>query len=135
MERWLGRFSEIAYTLLRVVAGLSFATHGTQKLFGYPPGGHGPVPVASLMGVAGVIEAVGGLMIALGFFAGFAAFIASGEMAVAYFKVHAPQGFFPVVNEGEAAVLYCFLFLYIATRGSGRYALDAAFRRGPRTAL
>ncbi len=132
MERWLGRYSEIAYALLRVVAGLSFATHGTQKLFGFPPGGHGPVPVASLMGVAGVIEVVGGLMIALGFFASFAAFIASGEMAVAYFKAHAPEGFWPVANQGEVAVLYCFLFLYMATRGSGRYSLDSAFRSGRR---
>jgi len=132
MERWLGRYSEIAYALLRVVAGLNFATHGTQKLFEYPPGGHGPVPIASLMGVAAVIEIVGGLMIALGFFASFAAFIASGEMAVAYFKAHAPEGFWPVANQGEVAVLYCFLFLYIATRGSGRYSLDAAFRSGRR---
>ncbi|HEU4887059.1 MAG TPA: DoxX family protein [Thermoanaerobaculia bacterium] len=135
MERWLGRYSEIAYTLLRVVAGLLFACHGSQKLLGFPPGEHGKVPLASLMGLAGVIELVGGLMIALGFFASIAAFLASGEMAVAYFKAHAPESFWPILNHGELPVLYCFLFLYMATRGSGRYSLDAAFRRGPRTAL
>jgi putative oxidoreductase len=128
MERWLGRFSEIAYALLRVVAGLMFACHGMQKLFGFPAG-KGGASLASLMGIAGVIELVGGMMIALGLFAGFAAFLASGEMAVAYFKVHAPNGFWPLLNEGELAVVYCFLFLYIATRGSGPYAIDAAFRR------
>jgi putative oxidoreductase len=132
MERWLGRYSEIAYTLLRIVAGLMFVCHGTQKLFGFPPSEQGTVKLASIMGLAGVIELVGGLMIALGLFAGLAAFIASGEMAVAYFRVHAPQDFWPLMNDGELAALYCFLFLYIATRGSGRYALDASLRRGPR---
>ena len=135
MERWLGRYSEIAYTLLRIVAGLMFACHGSQKLLGFPPSERGTAPLASLMGFAGVIELVGGLMIALGLFAGFAAFLASGQMAVAYFKVHAPNSVWPILNQGELAVLYCFLFLYIATRGSGRYAIDAAFRRGPRPAL
>ena len=129
MERWLGRFSETAYTLLRIVAGLMFACHGSQKLFGFPGDGKGGAPIASMMGAAGVIELVGGLMIALGLFAGFAAFLASGEMAVAYFMVHAPNGFWPLLNKGELAALYCFLFLYIATRGSGPYAVDAAFRR------
>lgn len=127
--RWLARFSEIAYALLRLMAGLMFAQHGAQKLLGFPPGPPGKVPLASLAGVAGVIELVGGLMIALGLFAGFAAFIASGEMAYAYFTVHAPNGFWPVVNQGELAALYCFVFLYIATRGSGRYAVDAGFSR------
>lgn len=131
MERWLGRFSEIAYALLRLMAGLMFALHGSQKLLGFPPGGHGTVELASRMGLAGVIELVGGLMIALGFLTGFAAFIASGEMAFAYFMAHAPRSFWPVVNEGELAAVYCFLFLYIATRGSGRYSIDALFSRRP----
>jgi putative oxidoreductase len=134
MQRWLARYSEIAYALLRVIAGLMFAVHGSQKLLGFPPSEHGRPPLASLMGVAGLIELIGGLMIAFGFFAGFAAFIASGEMAVAYFKAHAPRGFWPTLNEGEVAVLYCFLFLYIATRGSGRYSIDALFSRRPRPA-
>ena len=135
MERWLGRFSEIAYALLRVIAGLMFAMHGTQKLFNFPAGGQGPVQIASLPGVAGIIEVVGGLLIAVGFLTSFAAFICSGEMAVAYFMVHAPNGFWPVVNQGELAALYCFVFLYMATRGGGLYSVDAAFRRTPRAAL
>ena len=134
MERWLGRFSEIAYALLRVVAGLMFALHGTQKLFGFPAG-KGGASLPSLMGIAGIIEMVGGVMIALGLLAGFAAFVASGEMAAAYFKVHAPNGLWPLLNQGEMAALYCFLFLYIATRGSGRYSIDALLRRSPRPAL
>ena len=130
MERLLGRFAPHFYALLRIVAGLMFALHGSQKLLGFP-GGKPPVPIDSLPGVAGIIELVGGLMIALGLFASIAAFIASGEMAVAYFKAHFPQNFWPVLNQGELAVLYCFLFLYIAAAGSGIMSLDAA-RRGPR---
>lgn len=126
MERWLGRWSEAAYALMRVMAGLLFAVHGAQKLFGFL----GAKPAATAqMQLAGVIELVGGLAIALGLFAGFAAFLASGTMAVAYFQAHAPQGFWPIQNRGELAVLYCFVFLYIATRGSGRYGLDHARRR------
>lgn len=128
MERWLGRYTEAAFALLRVVAGLMFLCHGTMKYFGWPTG-EGGVKVATLMGIAGIIELVGGALIALGLFTSIAAFIASGEMAVAYFKVHAPNGFWPLVNQGELAVLYCFLFLYIATRGGGRYSLDAALKR------
>jgi putative oxidoreductase len=125
MHRFLGRYSEIAYTLLRVVAGLMFAVHGAQKLFGFL-GGH-QMPIGSLFGVAGIIEFVGGLLIAIGLFTSWAAFIASGEMAVAYFMVHAKDGFWPILNKGELAVLYCFVFLYIASRGSGRYGVG----RGP----
>jgi putative oxidoreductase len=125
MQRFLGRYSEIAYTLLRVVAGLMLAVHGAQKLFGFL-GGH-QMPIGSLFGVAGVIEFVGGLLIAIGLFTSWAAFIASGEMAVAYFMVHAKDGFWPILNKGELAVLYCFVFLYIASRGGGRYGVG----RGP----
>jgi putative oxidoreductase len=121
MERYLGRYAEIAYTLLRVVAGLLFAVHGAQKLFGVLGGTQ--APLASMPGLAGVIELAGGLLIAIGLFASWAAFLASGLMAVAYFMVHAPQSFWPHVNKGELAVLYCFIFLYIACRGGGRYAL------------
>jgi putative oxidoreductase len=135
MERWLGRYSEAAYALLRIVAGLLFACHGSQKLLGFPGAKNGTVQLGSFMGLAGVIELVGGLLIALGLFTGVAAFLASGQMAVAYFKAHAPDSFWPILNHGELAVLYCFLFLYIATRGGGRYAVDAAFRRQPRVAL
>ena len=122
MQRFLGRYSEIAYTLLRVVAGLMFAVHGAQKLFGFPPGGHQP-PMGSLFWVGGLIELVAGLLIAIGLFTSWAAFIASGEMAVAYFMAHAKDGFWPIQNRGELAVLYCFVFLYMACRGGGRYSV------------
>jgi putative oxidoreductase len=122
MTRYLGRFSEVFYAALRFVAGALFACHGAQKLFGALGGQAVSEP---LMLTAGVIEFAGGSLVALGLFAGYAAFIASGQMAVAYFKAHAPGGFWPILNHGELAVLYCFLFLYIASRGSGRYSVDA----------
>ena len=124
--RFLNRFSEPIFLALRVVAGLVFAIHGADK-FGLLGGE--PKTGSTLMLAAAIIELVGGLMIALGFFGDFAAFIASGEMAVAYFKAHAPGGWNPVANGGEAAVLFCFLFLYIAARGTGPYSLDRGFRR------
>ena len=130
MERFLGRYSPYIYAVLRIVSGLLFAMHGTQKLFGWP-GNRPTQPLNSMMGAAGVIELAGGLMIALGLLAGYAAFIASGEMAVAYFMAHAPKGTWPILNEGELAVLYCFLFLYIASRGSGPLSIDSVIRRAP----
>jgi putative oxidoreductase len=129
MERFLGRYAEALYAALRVVAGLMFAVHGAQKLLG--AFGGQKAPIASLFGLAGVIELVGGLLIAIGLFASLAAFIASGEMAVAYFMVHAPKGALPIQNGGELAVLYCFLFLYMAARGGGRYSVDASRRGSP----
>jgi putative oxidoreductase len=128
MERFLGKYSPYLYTTLRILAGLMFAMHGSQKLFAWP-GGKAAVPFASLMGVAGLVELIGGLMIALGLLTRYAAFIASGQMAVAYFKAHAPQGALPLLNRGELAVLYCFLFLYIAAQGAGGWSLDAMLRR------
>lgn len=122
MERVIGRFAPQLYALMRIVVGLLFACHGAQKLFGVLGGQQ--VTFASLMGLAGVIEFVGGLMIAVGLLTGFAAFIASGEMAYAYFTAHAPRGPFPIQNGGELAVLYCFVFLYIAARGAGIWAVD-----------
>jgi putative oxidoreductase len=127
MDRFLGRYSEVIYAVLRVVAGLMFAVHGAQKILG--AFGGQKVPLASLMGLAGVIELVGGVLIAIGLLTSWAAFLASGEMAVAYFMAHAPQGPLPPLNKGEPAVLYCFLFLYMAARGGGRYSLDATLRR------
>ena len=121
MQRFLGRYAEIAYTLLRVVAGLMFAVHGAQKLFGFL-GGH-QMPIGSLVRLRRAHRVrrrpahrhraphqLGG-------------FIASGEMAVAYFMFHAKDGFWPILNKGELAVLYCFVFLYIACRGGGRYSV------------
>ena len=124
MERYLGRFSEQIYAIMRIMLGLAFSMHGMQKVLGMFDGHR--MPLTSLPGIAGVIELVAGLLIAVGLFAGWAAFIASGEMAVAYFMAHFPQGFWPIVNKGELAVLYCFVFLYIASRGAGIWSADAA---------
>jgi putative oxidoreductase len=131
MPEVIGRFSAHAFALLRIIAGLMFAMHGTMKLFGWPPmpaGMGGPLP--PLMKVAGGIELLCGLLIAIGFFTGIAAFIASGEMAAAYFMGHASHGpFWPIENQGELAVLYCFLFLFIAAHGAGIWSLDNVIRR------
>src|SRR5215216_1893990 len=108
MERFLGKYAPYLYALLRIVAGLLFALHGTQKLLGIPGGKPPGLPTIAL--VAGVIELVCGLMILLGLLTSIAAFIASGEMAVAYFMAHFPRGFWPIINQGELAVLLCFLF-------------------------
>jgi putative oxidoreductase len=130
-----GRFARaatIAYTLLRVIAGLLYVQHGAQKLFGVLGGFGGTpgatAPLASLMGVAGVIEFFGGLLIAIGLLTRPAAFIASGEMAVAYFMAHAPKGFWPLLTGGELPVLNCFVFLFIAAFGAGPYSVDAMLR-------
>lgn len=118
---FLNRFSDILYSLMRLIAGFLFACHGAQKLFGVlggPAMRHVP-----LMLVAGMIEFFGGVLIALGVFTAFAAFIASGEMATGYFLGHAPHGFWPIRNHGELAVLFCFVFLYISSRGDGTWNL------------
>ena len=121
MQSLLARFAPYFYALLRIVAGLLFAQHGVQKLFGLLGGT--AVPLLSQRGVAGVVETFGGLAIALGAFTSPVAFVASGQMAVAYFQAHLPRGFWPIENGGELAVLFCFLFLYIASRGSGKWSL------------
>lgn len=130
MNGILGKFNPQLYALLRIVSGLLFAMHGSQKLLGFP-GGNPPVEMASLMGFAGIVELVGGLLIAIGLFTSIAALIAAGQMAVAYFMAHAPKGAFPIQNQGELAVLFCFVFLYFAAQGSGIWSVDAARRRGP----
>jgi putative oxidoreductase len=130
MDRLLGRYSELTYALFRFVFGLLFMFHGTQKLFGFP-GEKDTVLLLSQYGLAGVIEFAGGLMIALGFYAGHAAFIASGLMAFAYFLAHAPQGTYPILNRGELSILYSFAFLFMASKGSGKYSIDS-MRRGKR---
>ena len=124
MEKFLGKYAPYLYAILRIVVGLMFAMHGSQKLFGIP-GGKSSQSLPMLLQAAGVIEFVCGLLIAFGLLAGCAAFIASGQMAVAYFKAHFPDGFLPIVNHGELAVLYCFVFLYIASQGAGTWSLDA----------
>lgn len=126
MKTFFNRYADYAYALLRMVAGFLFACHGAQKLFGLLGG---PSQVTRMGVIAGTIEFFGGLLIATGLVTKLAAFIASGEMAVAYFKAHAPHGFFPILNHGELAVLLCFLFLYVALRGAGPMSFDSLFRR------
>lgn len=129
MTRFLGKFSEPIFALLRIFAGYMFMLHGAGKLFGAFGGQQ--QEIASLMGVAGIIEFFGGLLILLGLFASWAAFIASGQMAVAYFMAHVPQGPFwnPLANQGESAVLYCFLFLFIAAKGAGQWSVASALNK------
>jgi putative oxidoreductase len=122
MERWLGPWSDYGYAVLRIVAALLYLSHGMQKLFGFP-GGHA-VAGNPLLQTAGGIELVAGTLIALGLYTQYAAFLASGEMAAAYFIVHIWNGFWPIVNRGELPVLYCFLFLFIASRGAGPLSFD-----------
>jgi putative oxidoreductase len=124
---FMHRFEEPTAALLRVVAGLMFMQHGAQKLFGWlkpADAPQGTVELMSQMGLAGVLEFFGGLLIVLGLFTRPVAFILAGQMAFAYFMAHAPQGPFPILNGGEPAVLFCFIFLYFSARGGGRYSLD-----------
>ena len=123
MQKLLGRVSPYLYALLRIAAGLAFAQHGAQKLFGVLGGQ--AAALTSQLGLAGIIEFVGGIMIALGLFTTPVAFVASGEMAWAYFQRHAPRGNWPIQNGGELAVLYCFIFLYLSAVGSGRLSIDS----------
>jgi putative oxidoreductase len=119
-------------SVLRIVAGFTFELHGLQKLFGMfgGIGGHGATPhLWSLLWVAAVLESVGGALLILGLFTRPVAFLLSGEMAVAYFRSHLPHGFWPIQDGGELAVLYCFLFLYLAAAGGGPLSLDRAVRR------
>jgi putative oxidoreductase len=118
---------DLTFTLVRVIIGLLFSCHGAQKLFGML-GGTSQLGHTKMM-IAGIIEFGGGMLIAVGLFARIAAVIASGEMAVAYFTVHAPHGFWPVINKGELAVAYCFFFLFVAAHGAGPYSLDRLLRR------
>jgi putative oxidoreductase len=122
--KFLSKFEGDAYALLRIVVGLLFACHGAQKLFG-AFGGQSMVHVP-LMLVAGIIEFGGGLLVALGLLTRIAAFICSGQMAAAYFMahVHAHGSYIPIVNQGEPAVIYCFVFLYIATHGTGKWGIE-----------
>jgi len=123
----LNRYAGLVFCLMRLIVGLLFACHGGQKLLGFPPGGHGAGEGIMLLGAW--LEIVCGFLIALGLITRIAAFIASGEMAVAYFMAHASGGFFPIVNHGEAAVLYCFVFLFIFFHGPGSWSLDALLFR------
>ena len=131
MEKFLGKYEPYLYGLLRIIAGFLFLWHGTQKLLAFPPPpppppGQTAQPLSALMATAGTIELVCGVLIMIGLFAGWAAFLASGMMAVAYFMAHfSLEKFLPIENRGELAVLYCFVFLYIAARGSGVLSIDS----------
>lgn len=121
------RWAPHALAILRIVTALLFIEHGTMKLFGFPA--MDPpmnVQLFSLFGLAAVLEAVGGLLALVGLFTRPAAFIISGEMAVAYFMAHAPKSFFPALNQGDAAILFCFVFLYLVFAGPGAWSLDGA---------
>ncbi len=121
----LQRFQPHLLAALRIVAGLLFLTHGLVKLYGFPEGAQpGPMPLVSLMGAGAVIELVAGVLMVLGLFTRSAAFVASGQMAVAYWMFHAPTGVYPILNQGELAALYSFVFLYIAVAGPGAFSLD-----------
>lgn len=112
--------------VLRIVAAATFVTHGTMKLFGVPADQlQEPVPLVSLMGLAGVLEVVGGLLLLVGLLTRPVAFLLSGEMAFAYFMAHLPQGIWPILNGGEVALLFCFLWLFFAAAGPGPLSLDA----------
>jgi putative oxidoreductase len=123
-------------SILRIVAAFLFMAHGTQKLFGFPAAAQqaaqpaAPFALFSIIGISGVLEFFGGLLLLLGLFTRPVAFILSGMMAVAYFMAHAPGGFWPVLNKGELAVLYSFVFLYLAAAGGGVWSLDNLWRRG-----
>ena len=125
VEQWL----PLALTILRIVVGLLFLEHGSQKILGFPPSDHPAPELLSLQGVQGVIELVGGVLILLGLFTRPVAFILSGDMAAAYFMAHAPKNFFPMMNGGDAAILYCFVFLYLVFAGGGRWSIDEAVGR------
>jgi putative oxidoreductase len=132
VSRWMA-WAPHLLSVLRMVAAFLFMQVGTAKWFAFPgaimPGG-GTAPIASLVGIAGVLETLGGLLLLVGLFTRPVAFLLSGEMAVAYFHSHAPQGFWPVLNQGTDAVLYAFLWLFFSSAGAGPWSLDALRRRG-----
>jgi putative oxidoreductase len=128
MPTFMQPFAQQTYAMMRIVTGLLFLWHGTQKLFAFPLP---PPPVPTfVIYIAGPIELVGGFLVMVGLYAGWAAFLCSGLMAFAYWMVHGLQALFPIQNGGELAALYCFVFLYISSRGSGIWSVDAALSKG-----
>jgi putative oxidoreductase len=120
---FLDRYASQILGITRIITGLLFLEHGLMKLVGFPAAmGAGPLP--PLMLAAGIIETVGGILVALGLFSRIAAFICSGQMAVAYFMVHAAKGIYPALNGGDGAILFCFIFLYLAAAGPGSFAIN-----------
>jgi len=125
--KFLARLAPYFLSALRIAAAITFVEHGTQKLFGLPVGSR--VPLASLIGLAGILETAGGALMLLGVFTRPLALVLAGEMAYAYFTVHAPQGRWPIQNQGELAVLYCFVWLYVSAAGPGPISVDRALRK------
>src|SRR5947209_13523905 len=123
---WLSRWQPQLLAILRIVVGLLFLEHGLSKFFGFPVPFPMSGPLPPLLIAAGVIECLAGLLVTIGLFTRLAAFIASGEMAVAYWTQHFHQGFWPLANQGEAAILFCFVFLYLAAAGPGAWSIDGA---------
>jgi putative oxidoreductase len=121
MRTWAPRLLSV----LRITTGLQFLEHGTQKFLSFPLRAGAAPELTSLLGVQGCLEIVGGVLIILGLFTRPVAFILAGDMAVAYFMVHFPSGFFPALNRGDAAILFCFVFLYLAAAGGGVWSIDA----------
>jgi len=131
VQHLLGRFGNCFYVLMRVVFGAAFAQYGAQKLFGVlggMGGSNAPAELFSMMGAAGIIEFVGGILIAVGLFTSYAALLSSGLMGFGYFLEHAPKGFWPLTNGGQLAVLFCFAFLYIASQGGRAFCIDRSRR-------
>lgn len=130
LDSFCAKWSPRLLSILRVVTAMLFMQHGAQKLFGVPADpAKAAVDLFSLMGLAGVLEFFGGLLVLLGLFTRPVAFLLAGEMAVAYFMAHAPKGFWPLLNRGELATLYCFVFLYLAAAGGGPWSGDHQWRR------
>ena len=123
------KWSPALLSVLRIVTAFLFMQHGGMKLLGFPGAGDHKVELMSLMGFAGCLELIGGGLVLIGLFTRPVAFILAGEMAFAYFMAHAPQGFWPVLNQGESAVLFCFVFLYLSAAGGGPWSLDRAMRK------
>jgi putative oxidoreductase len=129
MNAWATRATPLLLSVLRIITGFLFMAHGTQKWLLFPGGSGTRVTLQSLSGAAGALELVGGALLLVGLFTRPVAFILSGEMAFAYFIAHAPQGFWPILNRGELAVLYCFVFLFLSAAGGGPLSLDRALRK------
>lgn len=125
MKFSLAPYQSLLLSVLRIISGLLMMQHGGQKVLGFPAASKAPFELFSRMGIAGILELVGGLLLAIGLFTRPTAFILSGLMAAAYFMVHAGKGFWPMLNGGELAVLYCFVYLYLAAAGGGKFGVDA----------